>query len=292
MIDLHTHSTASDGTYSPAQLVEYAKSKHITTMALTDHDCVDGILEAQKAAAVHQINFIPGIELSIDWPTGEFHLLGLGLKTASPELKSAINYLKEERRRRNIKMTEKLAEQGVILDYDEVVSLAGNESIGRPHFAQLMVNKGIVRTKQQAFDRYFAKGRPCYVEKCGLNLSNAVKAIKTSQGIPVHAHPLSIYVSWGKIEDTMIGIQNEGVMGLEAWHPGVRISEAQRLVELAHKLDMFATAGSDFHGEKTRADRKIGFSAGGLKIKDIYWEEELQPALEKAHKGSNHEFLL
>ncbi len=292
MIDLHTHSTASDGTYTPAQLMEYAHARNINAIALTDHDSIDGIIEAQKKARELSMEFIPGIELSIQWPTGEFHLLGLGLQSPSKELLGAIDFLRQERDNRNIKMVQKLQEQGIAITYEEVVEKAGTKTIGRPHFASLMIEKGFIRQRQQAFDQYFAKGRPCYVERTGLDLEDAVKAIKTSGGIPVQAHPLSMYVSWGKMEDTMIDIQMHGVEGLEAWHPGTRVSEAYRLEELARKLGMTATAGSDFHGEKVRADRKIGYTAGKSKIEDKFWYEELKPALEKIHKGADLEFRL
>lgn len=292
MIDLHTHSTASDGTYTPAQLMEYAHARNINAIALTDHDSIDGIIEAQKKARELSMEFIPGIELSIQWPTGEFHLLGLGLQSPSKELLGAIDFLRQERDNRNIKMAQKLQEQGIAITYEEVVEKAGTKTIGRPHFASLMIEKGFIRQRQQAFDQYFAKGRPCYVERTGLDLEDAVKAIKTSGGIPVQAHPLSMYVSWGKMEDTMIDIQMHGVEGLEAWHPGTRVSEAYRLEELARKLGMTATAGSDFHGEKVRADRKIGYTAGKSKIEDRFWYEELKPALEKIHKGADLEFRL
>lgn len=289
MIDLHTHSTASDGIYSPSQLMEYAKGKNISAIALTDHDSIDGIIEAQSKAKEFGLEFIPGIELSIQWPTGEFHLLGLGLQKASPQLLSAIDFLRQERDNRNRKMAEKLQEQGINISYDEVVEKAGTKTIGRPHFAALMIEKGIIKVRQQAFDQFFAKGRPCYVERTGLELESAVKAIKSSGGIPVQAHPLSMYISWGKLEDKIIEIQSCGVEGLEAWHPGIRVSEAYRLEELAHKLGMLVTAGSDFHGEKIRADRKIGHTAGKSKIEDKYWYEELKPKLKSLEFSMKNE---
>ena len=290
MIDLHTHSTASDGTFSPAELVRYAKEKGICALALTDHDTTDGILEAQEQALQEGIEFVPGIELTVQWPTGEFHLLGLGLRQKSAELARAIDFLKGERNRRNMKMAEKLREMGVDISYEEVYERFKTKNIGRPHFASYMAEKGIVKQRQVAFDKYFAKGRPCYVDREGLDLETAVEAIKTSGGIPVQAHPLSMYVSWGKMDATMAMIREKGVMGLEAWHPGVRISEAERLEELGKTLDMVVTAGSDFHGERLRADRHIGFAAGKLKIQDRFWFENLKPALQKIHGGESMEY--
>ena len=290
MIDLHTHSTASDGTFSPAELVRYAKEKGICALALTDHDTTDGLLEAQAEALKAGIEFVPGIELTVQWPTGEFHLLGLGLRHKSAELARATDFLKGERNRRNMKMAEKLREMGVEITYEEVYERFKTKNIGRPHFASYMAEKGIVKQRQVAFDKYFAKGRPCYVDREGLDLEVAVEAIKTSGGIPVQAHPLSMYVSWGKMDSTMEMIRDKGVMGLEAWHPGVRISEAERLEELGKTLGMVVTAGSDFHGEKLCADRHIGFAAGKLKIQDRFWLENLKPALQKIHGGDSMEY--
>lgn len=284
MIDLHTHSTASDGSLSPSELVNYAHSKGIQVLALTDHDSVGGILEAQEEAKKIGLTFIPGIEISVDWPTGEFHLLGLGLKNQSSELKKIIDFVEQERFNRNILMAQKLRDCGIDITYDELVEHFHTENLGRPHFAELMVQKGYIKQRQQAFDLYFAKDRKCYVDRKGAPLEESVKAIKKSGGIPVQAHPMSMYISWGKMENTMIEIQRTGVQGLEAYHPGVRLSEALRLEELARKLDMIVTAGSDFHGEKVRADRKIGYSAGKKKIEDRFFFEELKPKLDKLHQ--------
>lgn len=259
-------------------------------MALTDHDTVSGLLEAQETAKDEGIVFVPGIEISIDWPTGEFHLLGLGLTHVSEELHDVINGLRRERTDRNRRMVAKLLENGVELDYNEILGRFQTENIGRPHFAQFMVEKGFVKSRQAAFDKYFANGRSCYVERGGADLDYAVDAIKTSGGVPVQAHPLSMYVSWGKMDETMSLIKEKGLMGLEAWHPGTRISEAQRLEEMAKNLGIVATGGSDFHGEKVRADRNLGHAAGGLKIKDELWTNGLKPLLEKVQGGSLKEF--
>lgn len=284
MIDLHTHSTASDGSLSPSELVNYAHEKGVQVLAITDHDSVQGISQAQEEAKKIGLTFIPGIEISIDWPTGEFHLLGLGLKNQSAELKKIIDFLEQERFNRNIQMIQKLNECGIDITYEELVEHFHTENLGRPHFAELMVKKDYVKQRQQAFDLYFAKDRKCYVDRKGANLEESVNAIKKSGGIPIQAHPMSMYVSWGKMENTMIEIQSKGVKGLEAYHPGVRLSEADRLEELGKKLGMIITAGSDFHGEKIRADRKIAYSAGKKKIEDRFFFEELKPELDKLHE--------
>lgn len=279
MIDLHTHSTASDGTYRPSELVQCAAQKKLSVLALTDHDTISGITEASASAKDCGITLVPGIELSIQWPSGEFHLLGLGLQFISPELAELAEELCDRREQRNIEMAEKLRSAGIEITYEEVAARFPQKTIGRPHFAAVMQEKGYIRNRQQAFERYFASGRPCYVPRTGVNLEQAVEAIAKSGGIPVQAHPLSMYVSWGKMEETMRGIHQSGVQGLEAWHPGARVSEAQRLEQLAHGIGMCVTGGSDFHGKSVRADRHLGFASGGYRIPERCYTEELLPAL-------------
>lgn len=283
MIDLHSHSTASDGTFTPSELIKYAKSKNLRGLALTDHDTTLGLSEAQAQAEKEGLIFIPGIEITVQWPTGEFHLLGLGLQKLSPELKQICKFLKQAREDRNRKMAARLKEEGVNISYEEIKEKFQTNNIGRPHFAQMMVEKGYIKQRQQAFDLYFAKGRPCYIDREGADLEEACQAIKNSGGIPVQAHPLSMYVSWGKMEQTMEGIVEKGVMGLEAWHPGVRIAEAERLEDLAKKMGLIFTGGSDFHGEKVRADRKIGYTAGKRKLDDHFYEDQLLPLWQKTY---------
>ncbi|MBP5157730.1 MAG: PHP domain-containing protein [Treponema sp.] len=290
MVDLHSHSTASDGCYSPSELVSKAVASGLSVLALTDHDNCSGLLEAQEAAGRQGLTFVPGIEINIAWPTGEFHLLGLALKTLSPSLRDIIAFLEDDRNRRNEAMAQKLRENGVDIRVDELRTAFDTKELGRPHFAAMLVQKGYVKTRQQAFDKYFAKGRPCFVDKEGADLATAVAAIQDSGGIPVQAHPLSMFVSWGKIPDKIAEVKAAGVMGLEAWHPGARISEAERLEELARSLGMIATGGSDFHGEKVRSDRRLGFSSGGLKIKDSFFYEQLLPLVRKLRGNEDLSF--
>ena len=279
MIDLHTHSTASDGTFSPGDLVNKAVSQKLKVLAITDHDTVAGLEEAKKAAQNQDIIFIPGIELNIQWPTGEFHLLGLGLKQISDDLNSIITYLQRQRETRNQKIVELLNKDGFEMTMTELIDRFETESIGRPHIAQMMVEKGYVKQRQQAFDNFLGKGRKYYVDRAGADLSMASKAIKNSGGVPVHAHPLSLYLSINTLETTMEEIKAKGVMGLEAYHPAIRVSQGQQLEKIARKLDMFVTAGSDYHG-KVRADRHLGKTAGNEKINDRFYFEELAKYLQ------------
>jgi predicted metal-dependent phosphoesterase TrpH len=295
MIDLHTHSNRSDGELSPLELASLAAKSGVTVWALTDHDTIEGLAEAQKAAAEAGINFVPGIELNIDWPTGEFHLLGLCLQSVSDQLLSIIAYLRNERDRRNRKIIQKIAVAGFDVSYNEMEAFlrdgagsgrlaphSADGIIGRPHIAGYMVFKRIVKTRQEAFDKYLGKDRPFYDEIAGVKLETAVSAIRGSRGIAVTAHPLSLYTAWGKMEELFLFFKERGVEGVEAWHPAARAVECERLETLAKKTGLFVTAGSDYHGESTRRDRQLGWAAGAP-IDDRFWTSELEPAVRRAN---------
>lgn len=272
MIDLHVHTTASDGQYSPSQIIQKAHEKNISILAITDHDTVDGLEEGKVAAKNAGVRFVPGVELNINFPTGEFHLLGLGLKYTSESLKTILAQLVQNRDNRNLQIIEKMKADGVDISLDDFENDFPNTVIGRPHFAAMLVKKKIVKTRQQAFDIYLAKGRKWYVERVGSNLDEAIVAIKECGGVPVVAHPMSLYLSWGKLPDVLQNFYERGVMGLEAFHPGARVSECLRLEELAHKIGFFVTAGSDFHGEQIRSDRRLGHTCGAKKIQSSLFE--------------------
>lgn len=279
MIDLHTHTKNSDGNLTSRELVFYAAEKGIRVLAITDHDTTDGLSEGQKTAKKVGIVFVPGVELNISWPTGEFHLLGLGLKETSSELNAIIQNLKQDRKNRNSKIIEMLQQDGFPISEKELREMFPDSNLGRPHIASFLVSKKICKNTQQAFDKYLGKQRPYYVNREGADLDLAIQAIKTSGGVPVLAHPLSLYISYGKIEPVLINLKERGIQGLEAFHPGARKTDALRLEELARKIGFFVTGGSDFHGEKIHIGRKIGHACGGEKIPERLWFQELLPKI-------------
>jgi len=284
MIDLHVHTTASDGQYTPTEIIQKAVEKNITHIAITDHDTLAGIEEAKNASQQADITLIPGIELSITFPTGEFHLLGYGFTHISSSLQTVLENVVKNRDARNQEIVSKMQADGIDITFEELKNEFPNTIIGRPHFAAIAQKKGLVKHRQQAFDKYLAYGRPWYVKKIGTNLDEAILAIKDSGGAPVIAHPMSLFLSWGKLPDTLKDIYDRGVVGLEAYHPGARMSECTRLEELGKKIGYFITAGSDFHGEKIRGDRKLGHTCGDKKIDPRFWHENLSPWLNQAHQ--------
>lgn len=288
MIDLHSHTTASDGQYTPTELVKKASEHNIKLMAITDHDTINGLEEAQKAGLQYGVQIIPGIEINITAPRGEFHLLGLGISDISPSMKEILDKVIKTREIRNQEMISKMRDAGIDITYDEMINKFPNTMIGRPHFAQVLQEKKVVKTRQQAFDLYLAKGRPWYIERIGTNLDEAIVAIKESKGLPVIAHPMSLYLSWGKLPEMMQKYYEQGVCGMEAFHPGARVTECLRLEELGRQIGLFITAGSDFHGEKIRPDRRLGHTCGAKKIDHKFWNEELGPNLAKVNQKFNN----
>ena len=297
MIDLHTHSTASDGTLSPSALIALAAKRGISALALTDHDSLEGLKEAAQAAIEFKVKFIPGIELEIirfpntpqNWD-GEFHLLGLFIEKPAPEFEAAIDGLAQRRHERNLSILDKINSAGISASYEEITTLAGKDwaakqkesgketiapYIGRPHFANFLIKRKIVKNIEQAFSRYLGRGKPFYFPKLGMEFEYAAGLIHDSGGIAVLAHPMSLYVSWGRLPELLKNLKERGLDGIEAWHPSTKLVSCRRLEELGKNLDLLITAGSDYHGEG-RPDRKLGITAGGKKIdrsllKDPYW---------------------
>ena len=304
MVDLHTHSNISDGDFSPERLVSEAIKQGIRALALTDHDTIDGLQSAKTAAleiASSDFHFIPGIEINIDWNGsktpqspglgrgGEFHLLGLGITSPSPAFIAAVRELSRRREARNREILDRMHELSIEATWDELVALSGREpsptnlrldgsavssggySLGRPHFAHLLIKRGVVKNVNQAFARYLGIGKPLYVPKEGLIFEEAVALIRESGGIPVLAHPISLFVAWGRLPSLVKTLQDMGLMGLEAWHPTAKPSSCRRLEALGKSLGLYITEGSDFHGA-IRPDRRLGYSSRGRKISDAILE--------------------
>jgi predicted metal-dependent phosphoesterase TrpH len=299
MIDLHTHSSASDGDLQPGKLVKTAAARGIRAMALTDHDTISGLGEAEAAAREAGITLIPGVELEINAEApgfsipklainGEFHLLGLGIRCPTGRFVETLRRLAEARERRNRQILEKMNGAGIETEYRDIEALAGGrlgESavgekavpvssglVGRPHFGAFLIKKKIVKNQEQAFKRYLGKGRPFYVPKGGLEFAEAAEMIHQSGGIAVLAHPMSLYVSWGKLPALFGGLKELGLDGIEAWHPTAKPGICKRLDELGRSFHLYITAGSDFHGS-ARPERRLGHTAGGRTIDDAFLED-------------------
>jgi len=265
MIDLHTHSTCSDGTLSPADLVNLAWQKGISALALTDHDTTSGLEEASSTAADLDINFIPGIELSVEVGKGEFHLLGLGIHKNLGSLERRLQDIRFNRNNRNKKIVFLMNNHGIEVTYEEIATYADGDVIGRPHFAAYLVDKGHCATPKEAFQRYLGTGRPFYMPKEVLTLEEASKSIINAGGLPVVAHPLSLQLNFTALEEEIPKWKALNIAGMETMHPSATRSRAKRLEEMAKRHDFLALAGSDFHGDNL-PNRKLGRTGWGSKI--------------------------
>lgn len=272
MIDLHSHSTASDGSYTPSALVDLAIDRGLSALALTDHDSISGLPEAEEAASGRELRLIRGVEIEIAFEPGEFHLLGLRLERLDGELEDALGRLFRARGERNRRILDRMREAGFAATMEDLKAVAGEGSAGRPHIAALLVERKAVRTRQEAFDKYLAKGRPFYEAKDCLELGQAMRVVREAGGLAVVAHPLSLFVSWGRLAALMDEWKDLGVDGIEAYHPTAKLSQCRRVERMARERGFRVTAGSDFHGA-IRPDRKLGRTAGNLVIGDEYLVE-------------------
>jgi len=272
VIDLHSHSTASDGSYSPTALVGIALERGLAALALTDHDTMSGIVEAEAAAAGTALRLIRGVEIEIAFGPGEFHLLGLCIERLGGELEEVLGRLSRSRDERNQRILDRMGDAGFSASMEDLRKVAGEGSAGRPHIAALLVERKAVRTKQEAFDKYLAKGRPFYEGKDCLELVEAMRIVKEAGGRAIVAHPLSLFVSWGRLGSLMDEWKGLGIDGIEAFHPTAKIGHCRRVEKMARERGFHVTAGSDFHGA-IRPERKLGRTAGNLVIGDEYLAE-------------------
>jgi len=254
-VDLHLHSTASDGRLSPEDVVRESVKRGVTIIALADHDTVDGIIPALEAArAFPGLTLIPCVEISTDVPTGEIHVLGYFIDYLSPELLAALEIMRNSRRERAQKMITKLRNRGIHIEWQRVQEIAGSGSIARPHIAQAMFEKGYITSFKEAFTKYISRGKPAYVERGKMTPVEAVELILQSNGLPVLAHPLTFNDS----ETMIVELKSAGLVGIEAYYYGYTAGEINQLVSLANRHNLIATGGSDYHGLDASTETVIG----------------------------------
>ncbi len=270
MVDLHSHSTASDGELSPASLVDLACESGISALALTDHDTTSGLDEAVEQAKKRNICLIPGVELDIDFRPGEFHLLGLGLKNyREGELARFLADIRERRNKRNTEMIFRMQADGVPISLEELKKGSEKNVIGRLHIARRLIELKMASSVPEVFERWLGPGKPYYVAKDRPSLEEALRAIHGAGGKAVVAHPMSLWLSWGRLARNLEEWTQMGLDGVEARHSGASRTQARRLEELARQNGLFITGGSDFHGS-SRPDRKLGYGAEGKTIPDSF----------------------
>ncbi len=256
LLDLHTHSTASDGTLSPEELILEAAHKNLKYLALTDHDTIDGL--SQISTVPDGLIFINGVEISAEFPK-TLHILGYGFDPKHTELNHTLKELQDFRLNRNKKMIENIKKLGFDITFEELEKEAGGELIGRPHFASLFARKGYVGSYQEAFDKYLDKGKPLYLNKKRLQPDKAIKLLLDAGGIPVIAHPYQTKLNDEKLEELVADLANCGLMGIEVFYSKHTHDQIRFYKYLADKYGLLITTGSDFHG-KTKPDIHLGMN--------------------------------
>ena len=264
-LDLHLHTTHSDGSCTPADVVERAHHAGVTVLAITDHDIMTGVPEAIVAGQQLGIEVIPGLEISSSLGESELHILGYFLDWQDEELNRRLTALRESRHRRNPQIVERLQNLGIEITYNEVRLLAGTDSVGRPHIARALMEKGVVTSAKEAFDRFLADGKPAYVPRELPSPAEAIQWINAGRGLAVLAHPTWVKVADRSLSDLVRSLKEHGLDGVEVYYSTHNPRQTREYLSLAQQLGLLATGGSDFHG-LTKPDIEVGIGKGTLHV--------------------------
>lgn len=269
-IDLHVHSVCSDGTCTPEELVDLAVENDLVAFALTDHDTVEGVEAAMKAAEGRHIQVIPGVELSCEYTISpsrkkEIHILGYNLDCNQPQLRETLEKVAQERDDRNRKMCENLHRDGYPIDYESLVSRFGNTIVTRAHFARFLLEQGAIPSIDSAFKKILAQDGPYFVMRKYLTPEKGIELIKKAGGLPVLAHPLLYKMSVSELRSLLTELKGYGLRGIEAMYSRNRGNDEAFVRKLANEYDLFITGGTDFHGSN-KPDLEIGHGEGNLRV--------------------------
>jgi predicted metal-dependent phosphoesterase TrpH len=272
VIDLHSHSTMSDGTDSPTRVVQLAGEAGLAALALTDHDTLDHLPEARAAAEAQSLRLVPGCEISCELSgraPGTMHLLVFFVDDAPGELRDRLAALQEARNERNVQIVEALNERGVPITVEAVQAQAGPGSVGRPHIARVLMEAGHVSSIQEAFDVWLGKGRPAYFERDRLEPEDAIELTHASGGVCAIAHPGSLGLDDVELDAFVGELADAGLDGLECEYGAYLPEERAPLHELARRHGLAPTGGSDYHGDN-KPGLSVGTGRGDLRVPDDY----------------------
>lgn len=265
-IDLHIHSTYSDGSMTPAEIVAKACEIGLAAIALTDHDTCDGVTEFLDAARERGIEAVGGVEISVEFKKRTLHMLGYGIDPAHQRLRNVLRRIVQGRDERNTQIIRKLNLLGIRITIEEVRALAGEQVVGRPHIAQVLIQKGVVKDLDEAFDRLLARGRPAYCERFRLEPEDAIALIAEAGGLAVLAHPYYIGLdSPDALASLVSRLKDAGLAGIEAYYTEHTQEQTRLYLEMAKRFDLLVTGGSDFHGN-LKSDIQLGSGRGSLSV--------------------------
>lgn len=266
MIDLHVHTTASDGSLSPAEIVKLAKKVGISVIGVTDHDTTAGNQEALDEGERLGVKVIPGVELSIDGFKGTVHILGYFKGKEWIALEDRLSRVKDGREERNKEICNRLRSLGFDIEYKDLIKVAGSNIVGRPHIAKVLVDKGVASNMQDAFRRYLGKGKAAYVDRYRLTAKEAISFIREAVGVSVLAHPATIKFDRRTNLDSMVkNLMEFGLEGIEAFSVEHRKEQTKNYMSLAKNFGLIITGGTDFHGD-LRPGVEIGIGHGKLDV--------------------------
>ncbi len=267
MIDLHCHSTCSDGSETPTTVVRLAAEAGLSAVALTDHDGLEGLSEAKKAASTAEIELVQGCEVSCKFSPGTMHILCYFVEVEDGPLQSQLERLRQDRMTRNDRLIGRLNELGIEISLDDVRAEAGGSTLGRPHFAAALVRKGVAESYQAAFDQLLGKGGPAYIPKAFISPEETIDSAAASGALAVLAHPLSLSLGPGPLDSLLASLAEAGLTGVECWYGRYSEQERQGLLTLAERHGLVATGGSDYHGS-FKPDLSVGTGQGDLEVPD------------------------
>ncbi len=274
IIDLHAHTTISDGSVTPSELVIEAKKAGLSACAITDHDCALGAAEFMSGCKSEGIEGVPGIELSAEY-SGQMHIVGLYIDYNNRIFNEKAERLRCSREIRNLEMIERCCHEGLYITKEELLNIDGVESlegVGRPHFAKIFVDKGYVRDKNEAFEKYLKKGNPCYCPRKLYPPEECIEMIHNAGGIAILAHPVLIEKNFDKLYDIVKELKNKGLDGMECNYSINDDEFTKGSIELCEKLDLLKSGGSDFHGEN-KPGLMLGYGYGNLRVPYEYLEK-------------------
>lgn len=264
-IDLHTHSTASDGSLTPAKLVYEAKRLGLQAIALADHDTAAGLPEAMDAGQAAGLEVIPGVEISAEFAPGTMHILGLWAPPESIQLAQLLDYQERQRRRRIPLMVQQLNDLGMELTVEEVQQESQGGTVGRPHVAHALIGKGYVKSVDEAFNKFIGKNSPAYVPKAKVDPIEAIRILKEEGATAILAHPYTLGLSDHDLEILLIELKSHGLDGIEVYYTEHSPEQTKAYLAMAKKLNLVVSGGSDFHGD-AKKDTKLGSGKGNLAI--------------------------
>ena len=271
MLDLHMHSTFSDGSFPPEDLVAKAVEAGVTAISLTDHDTMAGVPRFLEASRLNNLRVIPGVEISTDYKGRGMHILGYGMDIANKELQESLDWIRAGREARNMEILEKLNRLGFVMTWEEVVARAGEDVVGRPHFCQTMIDKGYVKDKTEAFDNWLGHGKPAYADRRRLDPEAGIRIIRKSGGVAVLAHPFTLNLTSTGLRALLLELSRAGLEGIEAFYAEHKPDMQALYLSMAEEYGLLVTGGTDFHGALTPMLR-IGYGFGSLNVPDSLLE--------------------